>query len=401
MYVVVLVLGILAIALGAVSTGYGVTIKEFSFGNSLLMIGAISIVGGLVLIGIAGAIRELHRIVDALTGRLAPRHLRAGEPNELPVLGNVRPAMSPVRMPPPMPPMPSASPVRTGPEMRPAAARDEAVAGAQVGAVAPVVAAAVPPVDRPEAAERVAAMDLASSEQRAAAEAPVDVAASAASDPDQLSLLPADAPPVAPNAAAEPPPVAQEPVVQELVVQELVVQDLNTIPLSPHEPGDVPPRDLFTDRDAHPAEPSIEPESAAHTPPADSEPARAESPAEQPTSADANRGSAFDAIWPRRARRAAPAAGADAGSSGPSPSVDAVPPSRDETSIAPDATPPSAADTDRREPPPHPVSILKSGVVDGMAYTLYSDGSIEAELQTGTIRFASIQELRMHLERTE
>ena len=85
MYVVVLVLGILAIALGAVSTGYGVTIKEFSFGNSLLMIGAISIVGGLVLIGIAGAIRELHRIVDALTGRLAPRHLRAGEPNELPV----------------------------------------------------------------------------------------------------------------------------------------------------------------------------------------------------------------------------------------------------------------------------------------------------------------------------
>ena len=39
------------------------------------------------------------------------------------------------------------------------------------------------------------------------------------------------------------------------------------------------------------------------------------------------------------------------------------------------------------------MSILKSGVVDGMAYTLYSDGSIEAELPSGTIRFESIAAL--------
>ena len=45
------------------------------------------------------------------------------------------------------------------------------------------------------------------------------------------------------------------------------------------------------------------------------------------------------------------------------------------------------------------VSILKSGVVDGMAYTLYSDGSIEAQLPQGTVRFGSITELRNHLER--
>jgi hypothetical protein len=49
--------------------------------------------------------------------------------------------------------------------------------------------------------------------------------------------------------------------------------------------------------------------------------------------------------------------------------------------------------------PAHPVSILKSGVVDGMGYALYSDGSIEAELPSGTIRFASINELREHLEK--
>ncbi len=44
-------------------------------------------------------------------------------------------------------------------------------------------------------------------------------------------------------------------------------------------------------------------------------------------------------------------------------------------------------------------TILKSGVVDGMAYTLYADGSIEAELAHGVVRFGSIEELRNHLEK--
>ena len=48
---------------------------------------------------------------------------------------------------------------------------------------------------------------------------------------------------------------------------------------------------------------------------------------------------------------------------------------------------------------PRAVAILKSGVVDGMGYTLYVDGSIEAELPQGTLRFASINELRSHLEK--
>jgi hypothetical protein len=45
-----------------------------------------------------------------------------------------------------------------------------------------------------------------------------------------------------------------------------------------------------------------------------------------------------------------------------------------------------------------PVTVLKSGVVDGMAYSLYSDGSIEAQLPEGMMRFASIDELRAHLD---
>lgn len=61
-------------------------------------------------------------------------------------------------------------------------------------------------------------------------------------------------------------------------------------------------------------------------------------------------------------------------------------------------------------PPPRPAepapaqapepSVLKSGIVGGMAYTLYSDGSIQAELPDGTLRFASLQELRDHVARS-
>jgi hypothetical protein len=47
---------------------------------------------------------------------------------------------------------------------------------------------------------------------------------------------------------------------------------------------------------------------------------------------------------------------------------------------------------------PRTAAILKSGVVDGMAYTLYADGSIEAKLPHGTVRFGSIAELRAHIE---
>ncbi|MFH0298878.1 DUF308 domain-containing protein [Bradyrhizobium sp. 31Argb] len=62
---------------------------------------------------------------------------------------------------------------------------------------------------------------------------------------------------------------------------------------------------------------------------------------------------------------------------------------------------PSAPVADRRPPQPQeqpPVTVLKSGVVDGMAYSLYSDGSIEAQMPEGMMRFASIDELRAHLE---
>jgi len=57
------------------------------------------------------------------------------------------------------------------------------------------------------------------------------------------------------------------------------------------------------------------------------------------------------------------------------------------------ASPPQRVEPEK----PRAVAILKSGVVDGMGYTLYVDGSIEAELPQGTLRFASINELRSHI----
>ncbi len=96
------------------------------------------------------------------------------------------------------------------------------------------------------------------------------------------------------------------------------------------------------------------------------------------------RGPQFDTLWPKSSQpERAPAAAAPASE--------------------PEAIPEPAAEA-RQAPPPvaaaDSVSVLKSGVVDGMAYTLYSDGSIEAQLPQGTLRFGSITELRNHIEQS-
>ena len=46
------------------------------------------------------------------------------------------------------------------------------------------------------------------------------------------------------------------------------------------------------------------------------------------------------------------------------------------------------------------LEALKSGVIDGMPYTLYADGSIEAQLPHGMVKFASVDALRAHLEKS-
>jgi hypothetical protein len=115
----------------------------------------------------------------------------------------------------------------------------------------------------------------------------------------------------------------------------------------------------------------------------------------------------FDAYWPKRQR---PAAGAGR-SAQAAPAVVAVQPVAQPQPVD-TVLPAEPTQFQFREPPPEPrlvvpaaeapapISVLKSGVVDGMAYTLYSDGSIEAQLPQGTLRFGSITELRNHIEQS-
>jgi hypothetical protein len=93
----------------------------------------------------------------------------------------------------------------------------------------------------------------------------------------------------------------------------------------------------------------------------------------------------FDAMWPAEAK---PPKSPPAEEFKPEPKIN--PSSRDAAANAP-----KRADLEGQKS--HAVAILKSGVVDGMGYTLYVDGSIEAELPQGTLHFASINELRNHL----
>jgi hypothetical protein len=128
---------------------------------------------------------------------------------------------------------------------------------------------------------------------------------------------------------------------------------------------------------------------------------RAEARTTDPSSSDAHpepstappaaelRPASFDDAWPRPER---------------SRSVDVAPPRRavrNPSTFSEDSPAPAGVD---RSPPPvrnddsAQVTVLKSGVVDGMAYSLYSDGSIEAQMPEGMMRFASIDELRAHLD---
>jgi hypothetical protein len=125
---------------------------------------------------------------------------------------------------------------------------------------------------------------------------------------------------------------------------------------------------------------------AIRTPPHLPTPARPAASSEQQ-----KRRPAFDALWPKGPR--------------PMRAVDPVPaqPSASAAPIEPEKKV-EQTDSGARQSlaagAPNAVSVLKSGLVNGMPYTLYSDGSIEAQLAEETLRFGSINELRNHIEQS-
>jgi hypothetical protein len=183
--------------------------------------------------------------------------------------------------------------------------------------------------------------------------------------------------PVPVDMSASVAPTLRNPEMPTVAVEEYQVEEYEDVSLSPQQPMAAPASAApdFGEPAPPPVSVDMSPASERHLEPEFDAPFRFAPPQQerQPQT------SPFDAMWPAEARVAK------------HPVVDEPKPEPP----SPMAAAPEAPISQPASEPP--VAILKSGVVDGMGYTLYVDGSIEAELPQGTLRFASINELRNHL----
>lgn len=293
MVVGMLVAGIGLVLAGLLAIGLGIPVKEFSFGNTLILTGVIGVCTGAIMLGLWMAVRELQNIARRLGGGVAqPR----GEVAVRPVLP---PGLS--REP--------ASGDASFPFNQEAA--EDAVGGE------PAASSAPPWLD--EAATR----------ERPRGDAPLEPeSAEAASAKPKRNLLFSST-------------SRKERERAQARTSEPLTPDILSADLRPN-PSAAPP-------------PPLPPEAP---PPS------------------------FDDAWPKSDRS----------------KPGEVPPQR-----RPPRSPSPSTFTEPNGAPARPaeqpaVTVLKSGVVDGMAYSLYSDGSIEAQMPEGMMRFASIDELRSHLD---
>lgn len=280
MYAFLLSLGAAITAAGIALVASGVSLQDGAFDPSNVTPGAIAIIGGCILIGLAFVVRALLRVERALNARAAARPAHTGEASA------------------------DTSTDHTGEPRIPLPANAK-TAAADSAEPATEQAATQAPSEKSAAAERIES-------------APVV-------DAGDASLLPKE------------PARADED--HGVVATGLSNGKLN---------------------------------GGSHTTTA---PRLAGGPARRPQP----KNSIFDTLWPK-----ASSAPADV-----QPAPAAQPAAAATAASAPDAGPGQT---------PSSVSVLKSGVVEGMAYTLFSDGSIEAQLPGGTLRFASITELRSHIE---
>jgi hypothetical protein len=294
MMVGMLVAGIGLVLAGLLAIGYGISVKEFSVGNTLIQSGVIGVCTGVLMFGFWMAVRELRSIAQRL-GTDVP--LSRGEVT-------VRPALP---------------------------------LGGDGGFLS----------NR----DQQAAENAAGSESAAASTSPPTLPSAAPwqdETPSRDRLR--DAPPEAEPAEAAP---AAKPK-RNLLFSTTSRKERERAQARTSEP--LPP-DLLS--------PDLRPNPPAAPPPEPAEP--------QPAS--------FDDAWPKSDRTR----------------PGDVPPQRQSPPFRTPSTFNEANGTARKDEQPA-VTVLKSGVVDGMAYSLYSDGSIEAQMPEGMMRFASIDELRSHLD---
>ncbi|MDI1262079.1 MAG: DUF308 domain-containing protein [bacterium] len=276
MMVGMLVAGIGLVLAGLLATGYGISIKEFSTGNTLIISGVIGVCTGAIMLALYVAIRELKTIARKLGGDMPAAR---GEVTVRPVLP-------------------------------PGLTRDPAPAETTAPLAPPIANGDAPPAPPPWQ--------------------------------DETVLRDHPMPESAPAEAAPKPK-------RNLLFSSTSRKERERAQSRTSEP--LPPDMLSADLRPNP--PAVPPVQPAEPPPA-----------------------SFDDAWPKTDR----------------PKPGDVPPQR---RSAPRPPPPPAAEANGAQAG---VTVLKSGVVDGMAYSLYSDGSIEAQMPEGMMRFASIDELRAHLD---
>ena len=72
-----------------------------------------------------------------------------------------------------------------------------------------------------------------------------------------------------------------------------------------------------------------------------------------------------------------------------------------EAVVQPPAVPRAAASAPQAPAPPEAPTVVGRYEANGASYVLFSDGTIEVETESGTHRFASMADLREHIERQE
>lgn len=303
-------------AAGLLALGFGIPIKDTTFGSTMLLSSMVLLCTSLLLVGLGLVVRELKAVVRALAQggvRVAPRG-QPGRPGGAP-----RPALPPQAGLAPYVDA-GASPLMAEPsfaEPQPAAST-------------------VPPPWAAEAAVRDRARNVAGSQQ--AAPAPVE-------------------------SPAPPPPPPERPARRNL---------------------------LFATRKRDRAEAAG---GASPDQPASPELPKMAAPVLPPMPAlEAEPKTSFDSAWPASSRNADPFARRGRPAEAAASPASATEPAEVEPAAEPTPPPLPAAEAAPA------VTVIKSGVVDGMAYSLYSDGSIEAQMPEGMLRFASLDALRAHLE---
>ena len=81
--VVLLIAGVGAVVAGLLAIWFGIPVKEFSFGNTLILAGVVGICSGLLLIGLSLVVRQLKVIAQRL--RVIEPEMRPGDIGGLPL----------------------------------------------------------------------------------------------------------------------------------------------------------------------------------------------------------------------------------------------------------------------------------------------------------------------------